>query len=197
MADGPELVATDRWNRSTIGRDGLPADSFSPALNIKQSGAEVTIMKVHLKQIPAEGTHLKGKEKTDILELEDDQVRPLGTVEYSVDIGISGTSLFVTGSLAVDVELECVSCLKRFVYPVRVENFSAQVELTGPELVDLTPWIREDILLALPVHPHCDWDRKTSVCRAAAEIPERRRGCQGAECLGCIGPFEFEPKEVS
>ena len=35
-------------------------------------------MKVHLKQIPAEGTHLKGKEKTDILELEDDQVRTLG-----------------------------------------------------------------------------------------------------------------------
>jgi uncharacterized metal-binding protein YceD (DUF177 family) len=134
-----------------------------PGLKIEKSGAEVTIMKVHLKQIPAEGTHLKGQEKTDILDLEDDQVRPLGTVEYSVDIGVSGSSLFVTGHLRVDVELECVSCLKRFVYPIRVANFSAQVELTGPELVDLTPWIREDILLALPVHPHCDWDRKT-VC---------------------------------
>jgi len=120
-------------------------------------------MKVHLKQIPAEGTHLKGKEKSDILELGDDQIRPLGTVEYSVDIGVSGSSLFVTGRLGVDVELECVSCLQRFVYPVRVHNFSAQVELAGPELVDLTPWIREDILLALPVYPHCDWDRKT-VC---------------------------------
>jgi uncharacterized metal-binding protein YceD (DUF177 family) len=27
--------------------------------------------------------------------------------------------------------------------------------------VDLTPLIREDILLALPVYPHCDWDRKS------------------------------------
>ena len=53
-------------------------------------------MKVHLKQIPAEGTHLKGKEKSDILELEDDQIRTLGAVEYSVDIGVSGASLFVT-----------------------------------------------------------------------------------------------------
>jgi uncharacterized protein len=136
---------------------------LSPALKVKKSGAEVTIMKVHLKQIPAEGTHLKGKEKSDILELEDDRIQTLGTVEYSVDIGVSGSSLFVTGKLGIDVELECVSCLKRFVYPVRVPNFSAQVELAGPELVDLTPWIREDILLALPVHPHCDWDRKT-VC---------------------------------
>jgi uncharacterized metal-binding protein YceD (DUF177 family) len=137
-----------------------PAGLLSPALKLKESGAEVTIMKVHLKQIPAEGTHLNGKEKTDILELEDDQIRPLGTVEYSIDIGVSGSSLFVTGKLGIDVGLECVSCLKRFVYPVRVQNFSAQVDLTGPELVDLTPWIREDILLALPVHPHCDWDGK-------------------------------------
>ncbi|MBV8352247.1 MAG: hypothetical protein JOZ21_08250 [Verrucomicrobia bacterium] len=118
-------------------------------------------MKVHRKEIPAEGTHLKGKEETDILELEDSQVRPLGPVEYSVDIGVSESGLFATGTLRVDVELECVSCLKRFVFPVRVQNFSAQVELTGPELVDLTTWVREDILLALPVHPHCDWDRKT------------------------------------
>jgi uncharacterized metal-binding protein YceD (DUF177 family) len=46
---------------------------------------------------------------------------------------------------------------------VRIHNFAAQVELTGSELVDLTPWLREDILLALPAHAHCDWDRKT-VC---------------------------------
>jgi uncharacterized metal-binding protein YceD (DUF177 family) len=124
-------------------------------------GEEVTIMKVHLKQIPAEGIHLEGKEKTDILELEENQIRPLGPVEYSLDIGVSGSGLFVTGKIGVDVGLECVSCLKRFVFPIRVRDFAAQVELAGPELVDLTPWIREDILLALPVHPHCDWDRKT------------------------------------
>jgi uncharacterized metal-binding protein YceD (DUF177 family) len=118
-------------------------------------------MKVHLKQIPADGIHLEGKEVTDILELEEDQIRPLKPIEYSLDVAVSGSGLFVTGSLAVDVELECVSCLNRFVFPIRVQNFAAQIELRGPELVDLTPWIREDILLALPVHPHCDWDRKT------------------------------------
>ena len=118
-------------------------------------------MKVHLKQVPAEGIHLEGKEETDILELEENQIKPLGPVEYSLDIGVSESGLFVTGEIGVDVGLECVSCLKRFIFPLRVEEFAAQIELTGPELVDLTPLIREDILLALPVHPHCDWDRKT------------------------------------
>ena len=118
-------------------------------------------MKVHLKQIPAEGIHLEGKEETDILELGESQLRPLGPVEYSLDIGISESGLFVTGEIGVDVSLECVSCLKRFIFPVRVHDFAAQIELSGPELVDLTSWIREDILLALPVYPHCDWDRKS------------------------------------
>jgi len=122
---------------------------------------EVTIMKVHLKQVPAEGIHLEGKEETDILELEENKIKPLGPVEYSLDIGVSESGLFVTGEIGVDVGLECVSCLKRFIFPLRVEEFAAQIELTGPELVDLTPLIREDILLALPVHPHCDWDGKT------------------------------------
>jgi uncharacterized metal-binding protein YceD (DUF177 family) len=120
-------------------------------------------MKVHLKQIPAEGIHLEGKEKGDIFELEDDQVRPIGTVEYSLDIGMSGSSLFATGEIGADFELVCVSCLKRFVYPVHIRNFAIQIELSGTELVDLTPWLREDILLALPAHARCDWDRKT-VC---------------------------------
>ena len=118
-------------------------------------------MNVHLKQIPAEGIHLEGSEAADFLDLNENQIRTIGPVAYSLNIGLSGSGLFVTGRLGVEVALECVSCLKRFIYPIRVENFAAQFALTGPELVDLTPWIREDILLALPVHPHCDWDRKT------------------------------------
>jgi uncharacterized metal-binding protein YceD (DUF177 family) len=125
------------------------------------NGEEVTIMNVHLKQIPAEGIHLEGKEAADFLDLNESQIRSVGPVEFWLDIGVSGSGLFVTGILGMDVSLECVSCLQQFVYPIRVENFAAQIELTGPELVDLTPWVREDILLALPVHPHCDWDGKT------------------------------------
>jgi uncharacterized metal-binding protein YceD (DUF177 family) len=137
---------------------------FGPSLRKDQQGRkEVKDMKVHLKQIPAEGIHLEGKEKHDILELGDDQAHPIGTVEYSLDIGVSRSSLFATGEIGVDFELVCVSCLKWFVYPVRIRNFATQIELTGAELVDLTPWLREDILLALPAHAHCDWDRET-VC---------------------------------
>ena len=62
-------------------------------------------MKVHLKQIPAIGIHLEGEEDHDILELDDDQVHPIGTVDYSLDIGVSRSSLFATGEIGADFEL--------------------------------------------------------------------------------------------
>jgi uncharacterized metal-binding protein YceD (DUF177 family) len=136
-------------------------------------------MKVHLKQIPAKGIHLEGKEAHDILELEDDQVHPIGTVEYSLDVGVSGSSLFATGEIGMHFELVCVSCLKRFVYSVNIPNFAAQIELTGAELVDLTPWLREDILLALPAHPHCDWDRKTVCVGPRLKYPKVEKESNG------------------
>jgi uncharacterized metal-binding protein YceD (DUF177 family) len=51
-----------------------------------------------------------------------------------------------------------VACLEHFRYPLEVADFACQVELTGSETVDLTEPVREDILLALPAHPHCDWN---------------------------------------
>jgi uncharacterized metal-binding protein YceD (DUF177 family) len=37
--------------------------------------------------------------------------------------------------------------------------------LHGPETVDLTPFMREDLLLNMPAHPRCDRDGNR-VCKA-------------------------------
>jgi len=123
-------------------------------------------MKVHTKQIPEDGLHLEGEEPAAILELEDPLLKARGPVRWALDIGLSDGGLFATGKLAVDLDAHCVACLKKFTYPVRVENFATQVELHGPETVDLTDQMREDILLALPPYPHCDWNGR-SVCKGA------------------------------
>ena len=66
-------------------------------------------MHVHLKQIPAEGIHLEGKELADFLDLNESQIHPVGPVEYSLEVSLQGSGLFVIGTLGVDVALECVS----------------------------------------------------------------------------------------
>jgi uncharacterized protein len=115
-------------------------------------------MKIHLNQIPAIGLHLEGEEQHDILDVKDELVATTSPVRYSLDVGLSDGGLFATGTLSVDLKLECVRCLNWFPYTVEVPDFAVQVELGTSESVDLTEEIREDILLALPPHPHCDWN---------------------------------------
>jgi uncharacterized metal-binding protein YceD (DUF177 family) len=123
-------------------------------------------MKVHILQIPPEGAHYEGEDPSSILELEDSHVVPVSPVRYSLEVGVSDGGLWARGPIGVDLECECVRCLSRFRMPVTVADFACQVELDGKEMVDLTECLREDILLALPAHPHCDWDGKT-VCEAS------------------------------
>ena len=127
-------------------------------------------MKIHLKQIPAEGLHLEGEETCPIPELEKDGIRCVGPLHYELDLGVSNGALWANGSLTQAVEMSCVSCLEKFVHEIKVPAFAIHMELHGPETVDLSPLIREDILLNLPAYPHCDreGDRK---CKASIPLP--------------------------
>ena len=123
-------------------------------------------MKIQLHHIPEEGLHIEGTEEHDILELESDGIRTVAPVRYSIDIGRNGVGLFGTGTLETVLDFECVTCLCRFDYTVRIDSFAFQTELPENGTVDLTPSMREDILLALPPHPRCDWDGEKE-CRGA------------------------------
>ena len=140
-------------------------------------------MKVHLKQIPADGLHLEGDEDCPIPELEPEGIRCFGPLFYNIDIGVSGGALWVNGSLRQGVELSCVCCLEKFPYEIKVPAFALRIELHGPETVDLTPFMREDLLLNLPAHPRCDRDGGR-ICKAArpmadimtkSDIPREKR----------------------
>jgi uncharacterized metal-binding protein YceD (DUF177 family) len=122
-------------------------------------------VKIHLKQIPAQGLHLDGDEDCPIHDLEPEGIRCAGQLHYNIDLGIAGAALWARGSLSQPVELSCVSCLEKFEYEIRVPAFAVHTELHGPETVDLTPFIREDLLLNLPAHPRCDKDGNR-VCKA-------------------------------
>src|SRR2546423_9102190 len=44
---------------------------------------------------------------------------------------------------------------------IKVPAFALHTELHGPENIDITPFLREDILLNLPPYPHCDRDGRS------------------------------------
>jgi uncharacterized metal-binding protein YceD (DUF177 family) len=113
-------------------------------------------MKIHLNQIPPEGLHLAGEEDCPLGDLTD--VRCLGPLRYDLDVGVSDGALWAQGAIAQRVELSCVACLEKFEHDIRVPAFALHTELHGPETINITPFLREDILLNLPAYPHCDRD---------------------------------------
>jgi DUF177 domain-containing protein len=122
-------------------------------------------MKIHLKQIPSEGLHLKGEDTCPLADLEGEDFQCAGPLRYDLEVGVSNGALWASGRLKQPMKLRCVSCLEAFAYTIEVPSFAVHTELAGPEIVDLTPNIREDLLLNLPPHPHCDREGGR-VCKA-------------------------------
>ena len=138
-------------------------------------------MKAHLRQIPANGLHLEGEEECPIADLASEDMECAGPLRYSLDVGISEGALWANGSLAQPVQLRCVSCLETFEHTIEVPEFAVHMELGGPEVVDLGPAAREDLLLNLPAYPRCDrhggreCPAATAIAERASDAPEARK----------------------
>jgi uncharacterized metal-binding protein YceD (DUF177 family) len=71
--------------------------------------------------------------------------------------------ILLEGKMEIEVEFECVRCLKRYTRKLEFSPWAGFVSLSGEDkvqiihdCVDLTPLLREDILLAFPQHPLCE-----------------------------------------
>ena len=138
-------------------------------------------MKVHLRQIPAEGLHLEGEEECPLHDLAEADGVCAGPLQYSLDVGISDDAVWANGTLAQPMEFRCVSCLETFPYTIEVPEFALHIDTGGPELGDFAPQVREDLLLNLPAYPRCDREGGRNCPAAetlqqhAADAPEVRK----------------------
>ena len=112
-------------------------------------------MKINVKRIPLEGESLGGSDPASILELDEPDVHFEREVEYQLFAQVQGNALLVTGRISTPAALRCSRCLRVFDQPLRVEQFVFHHELHDEDFVDLTPSIREDIILALPQRALC------------------------------------------
>src|SRR5687767_5768904 len=119
----------------------------------------------NLRHVEKKNLHLTGELPPRDLDAEglDELITIRKPLEYDLSLERLSSSVLVQGHLAVVLECECVRCLKRFQKIVRLEPWNLDLPLTGEEkvavdddCVDLTPFIREDILLEFPQHPLCE-----------------------------------------
>jgi uncharacterized metal-binding protein YceD (DUF177 family) len=117
-------------------------------------------------------------------DLRDDLIRATQPLHYDLEIELLDDSLLVQGLLRLKLECQCVRCLKDFEFELALDPWTLHLPLEPLEgedavsikndCVDLTPLVREDILLGFPQHPLCESDcgglKKASVGQARKTV---------------------------
>lgn len=114
-------------------------------------------LKIDPRGLPPEGLHLEGSAPSSIFALaENDPAKAIGPLTWQLDVVRDGEDLIVSGTVTATFELECGRCAERFQHRVALENYQQAIPIENEMPTDLTIWLREDILLALPIHPRCE-----------------------------------------
>jgi len=108
---------------------------------------------------------LEGELPASELDLDDvdEMIKLVDPLRYKLEAQKLEKSILVQGSLELVLRCECVRCLKQFEYKLDLPEWTCLLPLEGEEMVaitndsvDLTPYVREDILLGFPQHPLCN-----------------------------------------
>jgi uncharacterized metal-binding protein YceD (DUF177 family) len=137
----------------------MPLVTFRPyALHSSMS------IKVNLRHLAAHDLHLKDELPVAELDfgLADEIIQARKPLHYDLRIEAIDNGILVQGRLSLTLDCECVRCLKSFEKTVELPNWTLHLPLEGDEKVavdndsvDLTPFVREDMLLQFPQHPLC------------------------------------------
>jgi uncharacterized protein len=129
------------------------------------AGKENMPLTFNIRHLEKKDLHLEGELPTDELDLglEDEMMRPADFLSYDLQVERLEGAALVQGEVGLVMEYTCVRCLKKFEQELDLENWTCHLPLVGDDAVEvsndsvnLTPYLREDILLALPQHPLCE-----------------------------------------
>jgi len=131
-------------------------------------------MVVDIAKLPPAGRTFEGEEPAEVLDIADRVASADGPVRYRITACVAGSELVARGRVSAMVRFVCVRCATVFECEVVEDAFlrTHRIEREG-ECVDLTPEMREAILLAFPHHPVC------------------REGCRGL-CPRCGADMNVE-----
>ncbi|MFO1499118.1 MAG: YceD family protein [Verrucomicrobiota bacterium] len=122
-------------------------------------------LEFNLRHLEKRNLELTGELTGAELELTgvDDMIKVNQPVRYDLVVERLNDSVLVRGALECTLDCTCVRCLQPFSHELALPDWTCDLPLEGEEkvtvsndCVDLTPFVREDILLAFPQHPLCE-----------------------------------------
>ncbi len=142
---------------------------------------ESELIKIDVARLAVNGENFAGKVDGTHLDLELPMLESAGVVTYQLHAIKVGLRLLVRGKVNANVSAVCARCGVLFPLVVEDKEFEREYETLEDQIfVDLTPDVRETILLAFPAFPLCGEECK-GVC------PSCGRNLNKQECI-CRGP---------
>ena len=126
-------------------------------------------LKFNIRHLEQHNVTLKGELSPAELEIEslDELIHFREPLYYDLELQKLENAVLAQGTLRLVLHCECARCLKPFARPLSLDHWACHLPLKGDEkvdvvydLVDLTPFIREDIVLSLPQQPLCELECK-------------------------------------
>ena len=124
-------------------------------------------LKINLRHLEETELRRKGEAAPGEMDwgVQDEALSVDGPLQYDLTVQKLEDALLVQGVLRIRLRCICVRCLKAFSLPLELSAWTRHLPLQGEECVpvvsdcvDLTPYLREDILLEFPQHPLCEAD---------------------------------------
>jgi len=119
----------------------------------------------NLRHLETHPVRLRGKLSVEELDIDtrDEAIRVAQPLEYDLAVQELDKGLLLQGWFSLPLDCVCVRCLRPFQHRVDLDGWVCHLALQGEDgvavvndCVDLTPYIREDILLEFPRHPQCE-----------------------------------------
>lgn len=134
-------------------------------------------MIIEIPKIRPEGEWFDGDEPASVLDLDRDPSFQLSEpIHYHFFVQPMADRVIVKGALHLPLRMQCGKCTDFFSTTVEENSFLRAYEISAStETLDLTPDIREDILLQMPHYPTCSPDCK-GLCPQCG-INWNREGC--------------------
>ena len=151
-------------------------------------------LKFNIRHIEDKDVHLEGELNAEDLHLDNNDALVVAKepLKYDINVQKNGSDILAQGRLELPLQCECARCLKPFKYNVLLEDWAALIPLHGDEkahvendLVDLTPYVREDILLNFPQHPLCSEE-----CTGLPARPEQKQS-KGSSAWSELNKLKF------
>lgn len=116
-----------------------------------------TRVTVPLEEFPEDGLSLTGEADGALFGIDNTGAKSISPLGYELEARLYDTELLVTGSVYATFSLRCDRCLQEFDYEVAIDDLALSYDTKGKFEIDLTQYLREEVLLELPGYPKCEF----------------------------------------